>query len=371
MNVPQIASAPAATTSEPKRTPGARASEAFSVPDAAREERPHASEGRERDDDPQRDAGRAKRPDVPCPEDIAAWMLTTIALVVPPAPAPHVDVTAPEARITPHLAPPPALDPTVDGAPQRDFFAPNEARDASEGRDDNARSIDDLTAAAPTRDERAASEASASSASRRGDARESPLPAPRASPSPIGASKLSASLTAKALEAVTNHQLDRAASPSSARDEAASSELASASLSSAGSPWVTSIATPATRITDSGLTAVNGPTQTASAERDPLRERLQGAQTSAINQRTLQNAAHGEVVLPELGRVAVDARSEREAVTIEVRAAQSSTAQMLHAHASLIAADVKAADIPVSSVSFEGAGTWNSTSAAPRARAVA
>ena len=81
-----------------------------------------------------------------------------------------------------------------------------------------------------------------------------------------------------------------------------------------------------------------------------------------MNQRAIEGAARGEVVLPELGRVEVSARNERDAVAVEVRAAHATTAHTLFAHAPAIAAEVRAADIPVSSVAFHGAGTWTPSS---------
>lgn len=113
------------------------------------------------------------------------------------------------------------------------------------------------------------------------------------------------------------------------------------------------------RQSDNGLTPVKGSAPATLTEGDsPLRARLQDALRSSVHQRVLQQPASGEVVLPGLGRVAVTARAADSAVAVEVHAAQSATAQLLHASAGDIAADVLAAEIPLSTLTFSGAGTW-------------
>jgi hypothetical protein len=114
------------------------------------------------------------------------------------------------------------------------------------------------------------------------------------------------------------------------------------------------------RQSDNGLTPVKASAPGAPLEGgDPLRARLQDALRSSINQRVMQESASGEVVLPGLGRVAVSARTADAAVAVEVHAAQAATARLLHASAGEIAADVIAADIPLSTLSFGGAGSWS------------
>ena len=114
------------------------------------------------------------------------------------------------------------------------------------------------------------------------------------------------------------------------------------------------------RQSDNGLTPVKASAPGAPLEGgDPLRARLQDALRSSINQRVMQESASGEVVLPGLGRVAVSARTADAAVAVEVHAAQAATARLLHASAGEIAADVIAADIPLSTLSFGSAGSWS------------
>lgn len=382
MNVPQIALSPNTASPEPgrahdtkgtsdaRRSPSAkRATEQRRPPDAKRASEAHERESFEVPEEPSEkplresgsrdeavdlddDARRAAAPEAPRAEDIAAWMLSAFMQIAPPAPAQHVDITSPDATLDTPSAPSPDHEASrgADLGPERSMKSA--AQTSPERPLEGDATDNDLNADAPAID---------ASAKEHTPARESP-PAARATTAQIDPSKVSATLAAKAHESARGDDLARPGA-SAARQETASSELASASLSAPGSPWAASLATPSARLTDSGLTAVNGPTQAPAAENDPLRARLMSAQTSAINQRAIENAAHGEVVIPELGRVTVSARSEREAVTVEVRAAQAATAHALHAHANAIAADVRAADIPLTSLSFEGAGTWTSADA--------
>ncbi|MFO0650546.1 MAG: hypothetical protein U0326_30265 [Polyangiales bacterium] len=376
MNVPQIAATPNAAPPEPeathaarraadaKRTHGARrpqgekpadahAHERFEVPEDPPDKPPRPSGARDDGADLDHDAKRASAPEAPRAEDIAAWMLSALTQITPPAEAPHVDVTDPHATLDTPATPSPDPDISSGAGLRSERGAASPRATAQEAALERDPSSVDADAEPP------ASDVSDASAKPHTPARDAPA-LTRAS-TQIDASKLSATLTAKAQEAAPRDDVRPATA--ALREDAASSELASASLSAPGSPWASAAATPSTRLTDNGLTAVNGPTQAPDASPDPLRERLMSAQTSAINQRTIERAAHGEVVIPELGRVSVTARSEREAVTIEVRAAQAATAQVLHAHAGAIAADVRAADIPVASLSFDGAGTWTSADA--------
>ena len=122
------------------------------------------------------------------------------------------------------------------------------------------------------------------------------------------------------------------------------------------------------RQSDNGLTPVNASAPAVMGEGgDPLRARLQDALRSSVNQRVLQQAASGEVLLPGLGRVAVTARAADSTVAVEVHAAQAATAQLLHSRAGDIAADVLSADIPLSTLTFAGAGTWTPSEGHPPA----
>lgn len=104
---------------------------------------------------------------------------------------------------------------------------------------------------------------------------------------------------------------------------------------------------------DNALTPASATAPTVdAASADTLRGRLLDAQSSAMNLRAIEGAAHGELVLPELGRVSVKARTTAlRSVEIEVTAAQAATAHMLQAHTSALVDEVRAADIAVASLS--------------------
>jgi len=110
---------------------------------------------------------------------------------------------------------------------------------------------------------------------------------------------------------------------------------------------------------DNALTAVSDLTPPGQREEAAAaRARLQDAATSSGHQRTLRDVAQGELTLPDLGRVEVRAHAVRDAVDVEIRASQTATAHALHAQAESLAADIRAADITVTRLSFEGAGAW-------------
>jgi hypothetical protein len=108
----------------------------------------------------------------------------------------------------------------------------------------------------------------------------------------------------------------------------------------------------------SGRSLTPGESAPDAAAAAAARARLQDAVTSSVHQRTLRDVAHGELTVPGLGHVAVTAHASRDIVDVEIRAAQASTAHALHARADALAADIRAADITVSRLAFEGAGTW-------------
>ena len=142
---------------------------------------------------------------------------------------------------------------------------------------------------------------------------------------------------------------------------AQASTLAESIVSTTESPAPVE-ATPALSRGADSLTSVRsltpGDSASDAAAAAAARARLQDAVTSSVHQRTLRDVAHGELTLPGLGHVAVTAHASRDIVDVEIRAAQASTAHALHAQADALAADIRAADITVSRLAFEGAGTW-------------
>ena len=149
----------------------------------------------------------------------------------------------------------------------------------------------------------------------------------------------------------------------------ASESLISPALSAPDPAWAAHMTPGRGAKGDNALTTVNTPTQGMVDEAaDAQRARLQDAFSSSMHQRAFLSPARGEVDLHELGRVSVSALTENNAVAIEVTASQSATAHALHAQASAIAADVRAADISVASMFFTGAGGWTPSDANPSTR---
>jgi hypothetical protein len=149
----------------------------------------------------------------------------------------------------------------------------------------------------------------------------------------------------------------------------ASESLISPALAAPDPAWAAHMSPGRGAKSDNALTTVNTPTQGMIDEAaDAQRARLHEAFSSSMHQRAFMSPARGEVDLHELGRVSVSALTENNAVAIEVTASQSATAHALHAQAGAIAADVRAADIPVASMFFTGAGGWTPSDANPSGR---
>lgn len=345
------------------RTAGADRELVFTVPEEEPEPRPsRAREERDRERETAREA-----PSVERTVEAAMW-------AAPPVAPPRTESAE---------AAPTALDREPRKAPAAGSAPRESAR--SEGRE-----------GAPTAAKRAGPAASEGQAEGRPEAGRSvhgadgakarsvdPLPEVEgAAPAPEGASPTAGQRTAEAV-ASASAQVAVEAVTVPAAAAAVSSGAASASVAVApkGSPsdpalpearakgeapaasslpTVTgALPTESQRQSDNGLTPVKGSAPATLPEGDsPLRSRLQDALRSSVHQRVLQQPASGEVVLPGLGRVAVTARAADSAVAVEVNAAQSATAQLLHASAGDIAADVLSAEIPLSTLTFSGAGTW-------------
>jgi hypothetical protein len=72
-----------------------------------------------------------------------------------------------------------------------------------------------------------------------------------------------------------------------------------------------------------------------------------GTPASGANLNVIHQAAHGEMEVPTMGRVAVTARTRDGVVDVTVTAAKSSLTEYLAPHAAAIAADVRAAHVPL------------------------
>jgi hypothetical protein len=354
------------------RTAGAGEALVFTVP----EEEPEATTRRaqsERDDrDRERRTGR-EPPSVERSVEVSAWAAPVVAPVAAPpprgpeerspsaldreprkttavsdarpegrAPAPSTAKSAPPAEAPSPAAP----DGPVDGG--RASERPSHEGAAGEAKARPVDRLPEVEGAAPAAAPDAAPTAAAARAPAEAVASAAAQAAVETVVVPAGAPAASAALAVAAKGASTDPRLLEPGA------KGATETVGSLPAASGALPTVSQ------RQSDNGLTPVNASAPAAMAEGgDPLRARLQDALRSSVNQRVLQQAASGEVVLPGLGRVAVTARSADSTVAVEVHAAQAATAQMLHARAGDLAADVISADIPLSTLTFAGAGTWS------------
>lgn len=333
MNVPNVGGAAAPERSfKPARAERRHDEKAFVVHGDDEEGDADAAEPRDEGDDEDVRAQEARL------MDLCAWM-------IPPAVAPdegapdEVDVTDPAAQFAlPAPAPedaakPVATDPREPIAASRKA-APDAAKESL---------LDEPPA---SREE------------------SNPAPAPRAAPASDDLAR-----------AVSRHR-SRAPGPSSDATSAsarpppvaskppdvAAPDAAAPSPAGPPNPWA---AAPSAR-GDNALTAVRQPTRPEAGEdAAAARARLHEAMDSTAHHRALRDVAHGELTVPGLGHIAVSARGARDAVDVEIRASQAATAYALHAQADALAADIRAADISVARLSFEGAGAWTPPQGAP------
>lgn len=321
----------AARSATPPRAAEPRDEAPFAVPE---EDAPRDDEAPEAPDEDEAPLARAL--------DLSAWMLPPPPIVA--ALAAKVDLADPAAqRCAPKQCEPPA-DPR-GASPAAPPVAPSPVAPSPELP--RAPSRDAAAAASPEQQLPAAVDGALSSAGR-----------PRA-PSP----KPAASAAEPAAKRTEAPRAPDAPAPGGAAPDVAAAPVTGPSVSWATPPGEGPRA-------DGALTAVNdltpsGPREAAAA----ARERLHDAATSSAHQRALRDVAQGELTLPELGRVAVRAHAARDAVDVEIRAAQPATAHALLAQAESLAADIRAADISVTRLSFQGAGAWiPSQDATPRGR---
>ena len=115
---------------------------------------------------------------------------------------------------------------------------------------------------------------------------------------------------------------------------------------------------------DKGLTAV----KPMSAVAAPAGADTSGAAATSVrsahNQQIIRNAAHGEFEHPELGHVAVSARLRDGEVDVRVTALRPETAAFLTPHAGAMAADARAANVPIARVDVDHKGGASSASSA-------
>jgi hypothetical protein len=77
------------------------------------------------------------------------------------------------------------------------------------------------------------------------------------------------------------------------------------------------------------------------------------AATSAANLNVIQRASQGEIEVPDLGRVAVVAREREGGIDVRVATLRASSTEALLPHAVAMAADVRAAHVPLRRLDIE------------------
>lgn len=369
---------------EAMRAAGARGEAVFSVPDEPEQEPAQASARRARDEgERDRDRGVERDHGVERPALAAAASVAVGGLAPPPAPADSAPAkldrepgrSGVKGGERPGAAPAEGREGT-DASGRSTGSTGSSGSSGSGGSTASPRALASgaVMKAAP---DRSAREPEVAAKVRAGD----PLPLVDAAPAQGVAPEAAASAARAPTEAVASAvaqaavetavtqagapaaQAANAPGPKAATGEPALPGPRAGAKTPAASALPTvpgALPTVSQRQSDNGLTPIKASAPGALLEGgDPLRARLQDALRSSINQRVMQESASGEVLLPGLGRVAVSARTTDAVVAVEVHAAQAATARLLHASAGEIAADVIAADIPLSTLSFGSAGSWS------------
>jgi len=106
----------------------------------------------------------------------------------------------------------------------------------------------------------------------------------------------------------------------------------------------------------------------------PTAEARQEAATNAVNQMTLRRAADGELDIPELGRVRINAQSNAGEVNVRISADRPETQALVAGHTDAMILDAKTAAITISEIRVIGDSksethaSFSSSQDAPRGR---
>jgi len=111
---------------------------------------------------------------------------------------------------------------------------------------------------------------------------------------------------------------------------------------------------------DKGLTAVKPMSAVATPPAADTSGAAATSVRSAHNQQIIRNAAHGEFEHPELGHVTVSARLRDGEVDVRVTALRPETAAFLTPQAGAMAADARAANVPIARVDVDHQGGTSS-----------
>jgi hypothetical protein len=98
-------------------------------------------------------------------------------------------------------------------------------------------------------------------------------------------------------------------------------------------------------------------TMTAAPAPGPL-DRL-NVQVSSANLSVIHQAAHGEIDLPELGRVSVSARGGDSGIDVRVAAGRTAATELLLPHAVAMEAEVRSANVPLHRLEISSHGLLN------------
>jgi hypothetical protein len=101
------------------------------------------------------------------------------------------------------------------------------------------------------------------------------------------------------------------------------------------------------------MTAVTKASPSADPSAAATSERLRDALASVSNRAVLRGPATGHIEVPELGRIAVHARSTGGSVDVDVTADRADTRSVLRGHVSGMTADLNQAAVPVARVTVE------------------
>ena len=101
------------------------------------------------------------------------------------------------------------------------------------------------------------------------------------------------------------------------------------------------------------MTVVTKMAPDAQAANGAAGERLREAFASVANQSVIRGAASGEIVLPDLGRVAVHAKSTASGVEVDVTADHADARNALRLHAGAMEVDLKQAEVRVGRLTID------------------
>jgi hypothetical protein len=309
-------------------------------------------------------------------DDYAAWGLThTIAAPPPSMKNPSVSMVAVKMpKPSPAPQPLPAMHsagetiPAAALAPKTQEFMAPMTQEMPSVKDDEpsskaiTREFPTPTAATRTQEMPAAQQTSSYIEKLARSANATDIPPPSAIPMVSGAPPANAVASNRAVAIPPNHAPVIQMTPRSANNnnkpntKSNDGKLASvSSISQSSSATFTDAALRPTVLAmpiDTRIPIATTPTRMLAtmdiqAEAQAQTEARQQAVDNAVNQLTLSRTADGELDVPELGRVRVEAQSRNGEVDVRITAAREETQALVSNHTHEIVIDAKAAAIPI------------------------